>query len=137
MPQVLVNIGGRSYRLACNPGEEEHLATLAKFVDGKIAEMHGAFRDIGDQRIVVMAALAIADELFDAKKKVETAKADSDGALARQKADSDEALARHSESRAALEARAARLEAAVLETTSRIEALTESLTASAIGEVSD
>ncbi len=71
MPQVLVNIGGRSYRLACNPGEEEHLARLAKLVDGKIAEMQGAFRDIADQRIVVMAALSIADELFDAKRKAE------------------------------------------------------------------
>ena len=39
MPQAMVNIGGRSYRLACNPGEEPHLEGLAKFVDGKIDEM--------------------------------------------------------------------------------------------------
>ncbi len=122
MPQVLVNIGGRSYRLACNPGEEEHLAMLAKFIDGKISDMHGAFRDIGDQRIVVMAALSIADELFDARKKVANAKSDSDGVLAQE-----------TQAREVVEAQLAGLEAAIAETTSRVEALTESLNASATG----
>ena len=120
MPQVQVNIGGRSYRLACNAGEEEHLTALASFVDGKIAEMHGAFRDIGDQRIVVMAALSIADELYEARRKV-------DGAAA----GAADGLARETAAREAAEARAAELEAAIAETASRVEALTESLSASA------
>jgi len=120
MPQVQVNIGGRSYRLACNPGEEPHLTALAKFVDGKIAEMHGAFRDIGDQRIVVMAALSIADELFEARRKVDGAAAGAADAQAREMA-----------GREAAEARVVELEAAIAETASRVEALTESLSASA------
>jgi cell division protein ZapA len=118
MPQVLVNIGGRSYRLACNPGEEEHLAALAKLVDDKIGEMQGEFRDIADQRIVVMAALSIADELFDAKRKAET-----------RGAEADESLAREVASRQAAEARVAALEAAIEETAARVEAMTELLTA--------
>ncbi len=118
MPQVLVNIGGRSYRLACNPGEEAHLAALASLVDGKIGEMQGEFRDIADQRIVVMAALSLADELFDAKRKAEA-----------QSAESAEALAREVGARQAAEARAAALEAAIEETTARVESMTELLTA--------
>ena len=120
MPQVLVNIGGRSYRLACNPGEEEHLAGLAKLVDGKIAEMQGAFRDIGDQRVVVMAALSIADELFEAKRKAEA-----------RAGESSEALAMEVAARQAAQDRAAELEAAIEEAAARVEALTETLSAPA------
>ena len=118
MPQALVNIGGRSYRLACNPGEEAHLEALAAQVDGKIAEMQGEFRDIADQRIVVMAALSLADELFEAKRKAEARSAESGAALA-------QAVA----SRQLAESRVAALEAAVEETTARVEAMTESLSA--------
>jgi cell division protein ZapA len=124
MPQVLVTIDGRSYRLACNPGEEEHLGALAKYVDGKIAEMHGSFRDIGDQRIVVMAALSIADELFEAKRKAEAHGADAAGAQARE-SQAAQALAAETEAREAASARVARLEAAVAEAAARIEALAE------------
>ena len=115
-PQVMVNIGGRSFRLACNPGEEQHLQTLAKFVDAKIGEMHSSFKDMGDQRIVVMAALAIADELFEARRKAQ----DHDDTTA-------QAVGREAKARGAAEARAALLEAALNETTERVEALVELL----------
>jgi cell division protein ZapA len=118
MPQVQVTIGGRSYRLACNPGEEEHLARLGALVDAKISDIRGAFRDIDDQRIVVMAALGVADELLDARRKAESQAGEATAALAAER-----------DARAAAEARAARLEAAIEETTLRIEALTESLNA--------
>jgi cell division protein ZapA len=71
MAQVTVSIGGRVYRLACNEGEEPHLEALARQVDGKIDEIRGAFGEIGDQRLVVMAALTFADELSEARRLVE------------------------------------------------------------------
>ncbi len=70
MAHVTVMIGGRSYRLACNEGEEPHLEGLARQIDSKIAEIRGQVGEIGDQRLVVMAALTIADELFEARRKV-------------------------------------------------------------------
>jgi len=70
MPHVSVTIGGRAYRLSCNEGEEPHLAALAAQVDSKITEMRGAFGEIGDQRLVVMAALTIADQLSEAKRAI-------------------------------------------------------------------
>jgi cell division protein ZapA len=70
MPHVSVTIGGRAYRLSCNEGEEPHLVALAGQVDGKISEMRTAFGEIGDQRLVVMAALTIADQLSEAKRNV-------------------------------------------------------------------
>jgi cell division protein ZapA len=75
MPHVSVTIGGRAYRLSCNEGEEPHLVALAGQVDSKITEMRGAFGEIGDQRLVVMAALTIADQLSEARRAIATLEA--------------------------------------------------------------
>lgn len=72
MPQVNVTISGKAYRMACGEGEEPHLEALAQLYDGKIEEMRQAFGEIGDMRLHVMAALMVADELSELKKKVET-----------------------------------------------------------------
>ena len=66
MAQVTVTIAGRTYRMACGDGEEEHLAGLAAVFDAKIEEMRAAFGEIGDMRLHVMAALTFADDLSEA-----------------------------------------------------------------------
>jgi cell division protein ZapA len=67
MSQVSVSIDGRKYRLACNEGEEARLESLAGLIDEKIGEMRKTFGEIGDQRLVIMAALTIADSLAEAR----------------------------------------------------------------------
>jgi cell division protein ZapA len=67
MSQVSVTIDGRKYRLACNEGEESRLESLAGMIDDKIGEMRATFGEIGDQRLVIMAALTIADNLTEAR----------------------------------------------------------------------
>lgn len=69
MPQVLVTIAGRSYRMACGEGEESHLEGLAALYDAKIDEMRTAFGEIGDMRLQVMAALTVADEVLELRRK--------------------------------------------------------------------
>ncbi len=71
MAQAVVSIAGRTYRMNCDEGEEAHIDALAQLVDAKITDLRAAFGEIGDQRIVVMAALTVADELFAANKKLE------------------------------------------------------------------
>src|SRR5579863_5376709 len=71
MAQVSVTIDGRKYRLACNEGEEARLESLAGMVDGKIGEMRTTFGQIGDQRLVIMAALTIADSFAEARDAAE------------------------------------------------------------------
>ncbi len=68
MAQVSVTIDNRKYRLACNEGEETRLEQLAGMVDEKINELRGSFGEIGDQRLVVMAALTFADQLAEARQ---------------------------------------------------------------------
>ena len=67
---VNVTIAGRSFRMACGPGEEAHLEALASQIDERINQLRGAFGEIGDQRLTVMAAITIADELAEARKKI-------------------------------------------------------------------
>lgn len=71
MTQVSVTIAGRLYRMACAEGEEAHLEGLAAFYDGKIEEMRGAFGEIGEMRLHVMAAITIADELAESRRAIE------------------------------------------------------------------
>ena len=125
MPQAYVNIGGRSYRLACNPGEEPHLEALAKFVDSKIDEMRTSFGEIGDQRIVVMAALSIADDLFEAKRKVDNHAGEAAKLLEVEKASRAAAEARAETEARRPEAEARRAEAEALRAEAEVRARLE------------
>lgn len=70
MAQASVTIAGQAYRIACNAGEEGRLTTLATMFDGRISELRSSFGEIGDQRLHVMAALMVADDLDEAKKRI-------------------------------------------------------------------
>mgnify|MGYP006283893949 CR=1 FL=1 len=70
MAQVAVTIAGRVYRMACADGEEAHLEGLAADLDKRIADLRTAFGEIGDQRLTVMAALAIADEKMESGRRI-------------------------------------------------------------------
>jgi cell division protein ZapA len=71
MAQVTVTIAGRAYRMACGDGDEPRLERLAAEFDRRIDELRGAFGEIGDMRLHVMAALTIADELHETKERLE------------------------------------------------------------------
>jgi cell division protein ZapA len=80
MSQVSVTIDGRKYRLACNEGEEARLESLAALIDEKIGEMRKTFGEIGDQRLVIMAALTLADSLTEARDNAAADRKRSDDA---------------------------------------------------------
>jgi cell division protein ZapA len=65
MAQVSVTINGRLYRMACDDGQEDHLARLSYDLDQRIARLRTDFGEIGDMRLTVMAALIVADELSE------------------------------------------------------------------------
>jgi cell division protein ZapA len=70
MATVTVSINGRNYRMACDDGQEEHLARLAQNLDQRIAQLRSDFGEIGDMRLTVMAALTIADELGEQRSQM-------------------------------------------------------------------
>ena len=69
---VNVTINGRQYRMACEEGQETRLIQLADDLAGRIVRLREKFGEIGDARLVVMAALTVADELLDAREQIET-----------------------------------------------------------------
>lgn len=70
MAQVMVTIAGKTYRIACGDGEEQHLESLAASLDAKIEEMRTTFGEIGDMRLHVMAAITLADEMHETRKRL-------------------------------------------------------------------
>jgi cell division protein ZapA len=73
MAQVSVTINGRVYRMSCDDGQEDHLARLARDLDQRIGQLREAFGEIGDTRLTVMAALMVADELSEARRRMRSA----------------------------------------------------------------
>jgi len=76
MGQVIVTVADKVYRIACNDGQETHLIRLASELDNKINEMRTAFGEIGDNRLVVMAAITFMDEREEIKNKLNALIAD-------------------------------------------------------------
>lgn len=70
MAQVAVTIAGKTYRIDCDDGDESRLAALAEVVDTQVEGMRARFGEIGDRRLLIMAAISIADELVDATRQV-------------------------------------------------------------------
>lgn len=70
MAQVTVTIDGKQYRMACDEGQESHLVDLAERFDRYVAHLKGAFGEIGDQRLTVMAGIMVMDELAELQKRV-------------------------------------------------------------------
>ena len=71
MPLVNVMVNNRAYTIACDDGEEAHLKELAAHVDQKAREVLTSVGQVGDARMLLMAALLIADEHHDLAAKVE------------------------------------------------------------------
>ncbi len=71
MPLVNVMVNSRAYTIACDEGEEPHLKKLAAHVDGKVRELLESVGQVGDSRLMLMAALLLADESTEAQSQVE------------------------------------------------------------------
>jgi cell division protein ZapA len=67
---INVTINGRQYRMACEEGQEVRLLKLAESLESRVEQLRGKFGEIGDQRLTVMAALTVCDELLDAGQRI-------------------------------------------------------------------
>ena len=73
MGQVAITVSGRTYRLRCGDGEEERLIVLAGMVRDKVDALTVEHNNVSDDRLLLMAALMIADELLDVRAMLEDA----------------------------------------------------------------
>ena len=70
MPEVNVEINGRKDRMACEEGQQAHLIGLADRFNAQVEGLKGAVGEIGDNRLTVMAGIAVLDELSEAERKI-------------------------------------------------------------------
>ncbi|MGV8952885.1 MAG: cell division protein ZapA [Cypionkella sp.] len=71
MPEVNVEINGRKYRMACEEGQQARLIGLAARFNAQVEGLKGAVGEIGDNRLTVMAGIAVVDELAEAERKIQ------------------------------------------------------------------
>ena len=78
MPQVSIQIASRAYELACGEGEEERVQELAGYVDEKVNALRRQMPGAPEIKLMVFAALLLADESREARgiaKQAENARA--------------------------------------------------------------
>ena len=71
MALVNVTVNDRAYTIACDEGEEDHLRELATRVDATVRELIETVGQAGEQRLLVMAALVIADAQSESRALLE------------------------------------------------------------------
>ncbi len=70
MAQVTVRINGFTYTLGCRDGEEQHLLAMAAEVDERIEQIRQVAGQSGEARMLAMAALVLADDLFETRQRM-------------------------------------------------------------------
>jgi cell division protein ZapA len=80
MAQVTLRINGYAYTLGCQDGEERHLEAMGDEVSRRIDGVRLAAGPSGEARMLVMAALLMADDIFELRGKLEAAEAAVAGA---------------------------------------------------------
>jgi cell division protein ZapA len=68
MAEVNIQLNGRSYEIACDAGQEGRVVDLAAYIDQRlqgIARSGGAYNDA---HLLVLTALVLADELYEARE---------------------------------------------------------------------
>ena len=70
MAQVDITVNNQNFLIACEDGQEDRLLDLSKIVDDKVGELAAQVGQVGQTRLLVMAALVIADELVDLRENV-------------------------------------------------------------------
>ena len=69
MGHVTFTLNARTYRFRCGDGEEQRLLELAADLQQRIERLASEFGQVGDERLLVMAALLATDELLDLRSK--------------------------------------------------------------------
>lgn len=122
MADVHVEVAGRSYRLACEDGEEGHLRQLAAELDAEARKLTASLRTQPEEgRLMLMLALLMADRraelaAAEATRAGRTTAAEAEAEAARAAlAQAEARIASAEERTGALEDRVAELEAALAE----------------------
>ena len=70
MPELTLEIGGRLYEVACNPGQEKMLENAASLLDAEAQKIGDSSGTATEKRMLLLAGLMIGDNLTSLEKKL-------------------------------------------------------------------
>lgn len=70
MPEISIVIGGRSFEVACQEGEEHYLQSAAKMLDDEAQVLSDQVGRMPEARMLLMAGLMLADKTASFEDKV-------------------------------------------------------------------
>ena len=76
MANVNIKFNNKDYLLSCDDGQEENLVELANHLNAKYTELNQNLGNIGENKLLLITAIKMADDYFDLFKKVKSAKND-------------------------------------------------------------
>lgn len=79
MAQMTIRINGYAYTVGCEDGQEQHLLAMAEAVEKRIDSIKALGGQSGEARLLVLAALLMADELHDQALLLEKQRAAPEG----------------------------------------------------------
>ncbi len=65
MARIDVIIHGKTYKVACDDGQEDHLRILAKYIDERATRLADASGTFSETHLMVLTSLLVADEMAD------------------------------------------------------------------------
>ncbi|EAR49403.1 hypothetical protein OG2516_02968 [Oceanicola granulosus HTCC2516] len=75
MPQVEITIGGRSFEVACQAGEEPFLHSAAQMLDAEATSLSDQIGRMPESRMLLMAGLLLADKTGGIEERLRAAEA--------------------------------------------------------------
>ena len=76
MANVNIKFNNKDYLLSCDDGQEQNLKELASHLDSKYNELKNNLGNIGENKLLLIAAIQMVDDYFDLFKKIKNTKAD-------------------------------------------------------------
>lgn len=69
---INVSIGGKSYRLVCEPGQESRVQSVAQKYENYVRQMKEAAPSMDRDALLVMAGITMADEFVSMEQQRDT-----------------------------------------------------------------
>ena len=83
MPEVIIHIGGRSFEVSCQEGEESYLQSAAKMLDDEAQVLSDQIGRMPEARMLLMAGLLLADKTAAVEDRIREVEAELDQLRAR------------------------------------------------------
>lgn len=75
MPDIDIEIGGKVFKVACQPGEEHFLRSAAQMLDNEARPLIGQMGRLPEARMLLMAGLMLADKAAALEDELRSVKA--------------------------------------------------------------